>query len=86
MSRFLSETDIDNNSDVSFELLRMGENLHEQRAKERNEGNIEEIQQMEHKWITKQIQKIPIAQNQLHIYQLKQRGLYNEEEEELKRK
>jgi hypothetical protein len=28
MSRFLSETDIDNNSDVSFELLRMGENLH----------------------------------------------------------
>jgi len=29
MSRFLSETDIDNNSDVSFELARMGENLRE---------------------------------------------------------
>jgi len=44
------------------------------------------MQMIEHKWITKQIQKIPIAQNQLHIYQLMQRGLYNEEEEELKRK
>jgi len=29
MSRFLSETDIDNNRDVSFELARMGENLRE---------------------------------------------------------
>ncbi|EAS06082.1 hypothetical protein TTHERM_00669070 (macronuclear) [Tetrahymena thermophila SB210] len=76
-------------SDISMELdVIFQKKMQEKEELEKRQiEEIKEIQKdIDQQQILKEIDKIHISYEQIHIFHLKQKGLYNEEEEEIKKK
>ncbi|KAL4433558.1 hypothetical protein ABPG74_002955 [Tetrahymena malaccensis] len=85
------ELDVSNaeSSDISMELdvIFQKKKQEKEELQKRQIEEIKEIQKdIDQQQILKEIDKIHISYEQIHIFHLKQKGLYNEEEEEIKKK